>query len=215
MPTLGVPFGTYGHSPQFVLSKDGAIYTTAIGDMGKKRTWRGRVWRFMPGMKPEIVFEAPGAHLALHVQDNKLYCAWIDLSGKPGYDEVAGYIPLTATLTSPVVNVDESQLTQLKAQIAIAQEAATRAQRAADNMATRIDQLKTRIAELEKRPASIGGSSVSEQKIAEIVWAKVWDVLWILRAGMREVIAGRPVTDPNVIGWAQDLAAFIKKEKGQ
>lgn len=214
MPLLGVPFGSYGHSPQFVQSKDGAIYTTSIGDMGKKRSWRGRVWRIAPGAKPEIVFEAPGAHLALHVQGDKLYCAWIDLAGKPGYDEVPGYIPLTATVTSSVVSIDESQVAQLKAQLAAAQEAASRAQRAAEVMTSRFDLLKARVIELEKNPAATGSAPINEQKIADIVWAKVWDVLWILRTGMREVIAGRPVTDPNVAGWAQDLTAFIKKEKG-
>ena len=214
MPLLGIPFGSYGHSPQFVQSKDGAVYTTSIGDMGKKRSWRGRVWRIAPGAKPEIVFEAPGAHLALHVQGDKLYCAWLDLAGKPGYDEVPGYIPLTATVTSNVVSIDESQVAQLKAQLAAAQEAASRAQRAAEVMTSRFEQLKTRIEALEKKPAITGSVSINEQKIADIVWAKVWDVLWILRAGMREVIAGRPVTDPNVAGWAQDLAAFIKKERG-
>lgn len=207
MPYLGVPFGTYGHSPQLVMGKDGAIYVTAIGDMGKKRTWRGRVWKFAPGKPAEMVFEAPGSHLALHVVGNSLFCAWIDLKGKVGYDVIEGYIPLNAELPKLVVDINDAQVSQLKQQLAQAQEGAGRAQRASESLATRIDQLTQRIKELEKRPTAQGASAINTEEVANIVWAKLWDSIYLLRMGMNAGFS----SDVNIAGWINDLTAFIRK----
>ncbi len=208
MPYLNVPFGTYAHSPQLVIGKDGAIYTTGMGDMGKKRLWRGRVWRFMPQGPAEMIFEAPGHHAALHVIGDKLFCAWIDVKGKVGYDVIPGYVPLDAELPINVVNVNEAQLSQLKLQLAQAQEAAARAQRASESLMAKVDQLTAKVNELEKRPtAQSSGSGLSRQQIEDIVWSKVWDVLYILRMGM---INGS--SDPNVQGFVNDLRTALDKE---
>ncbi len=208
MPYLNVPFGTYAHSPQLVIGKDGALYTTGIGDMGKKRLWRGRVWRFMPQGSAEMIFEAPGHHVALHVVGDKLFCAWIDVKGKVGYDFIPGYVPLDAELPINIVNVNEAQLGQLKLQLSQAQENVGRTQRTSENLAVKVDQLTAKIRELEKRPAAqSSGSGLSRQQIEDIVWSKVWDVLYILRMGM---INGS--SDPNVQGFVNDLRTALDKE---
>lgn len=207
MPYLNVPFGTYSHSPQLVIGKDGAIYTTGIGDMSKKRTWRGRVWKFTPQGPAEMVFEAPGAHLALHVIGNQLFCAWIDLKGKVGYDIIEGYIPLESELPMRTVNVNETQLDQLKQQLAQAQENASRAQRASESLSAKVDQLTQRIKELEKRPTAQSAASVNPNEIADIVWAKMWDSIYLLRMGMNSGFS----SDVNIAGWINDLTAFIRK----
>lgn len=207
MPYLNVPFGTYAHSPQLVIGKDGAIYTTGIGDMGKKRLWRGRVWRFMPQGPAEMIFEAPGHHAALHVIGDKLFCAWIDVKGKVGYDVIPGYVPLDAELPINVVNVNEAQLSQLKLQLAQAQEAAARAQRASESLMAKVNQLTAKVNELEKRPTAQSSVSTNPNEIADIVWAKMWDSIYLLRMGMNAGFS----SDVNIAGWINDLTAFIRK----
>jgi hypothetical protein len=47
------------------------------------------------------------------------------------------------------------------------------------------------------------------QQIADIVWAKLWDVVYMLRMGMNTGSS----QDPNIQGWINDLGNFIKKVK--
>jgi hypothetical protein len=144
--------------------------------------------------------------------NGELICAWVDLAGKVGFDKVAGYIPPDAEVTGTIVNIDRAQVAQLTQQLAQAIEAASRAQRAAEAATTRADKLAERIAALEKR-APTAAPAINEQKIADIVWLKIWDVLYLIRIGMGESLRGIPSKDPNIQGWINDLNQYIDSRK--
>lgn len=208
--TLPIPFGTYGHTPQFVLSKDGSIYTTAIGSMGGKKPWRSRVWRVPTEGKAEIVFEAPAA-IALHVVNGELLCVWVDTASggytaKIAVTKIEGYIPLEASVTGTVVDINEAQVSQLRQQLATAQEQASEANRTATALQNRLEKLQQRVASLESRP-QVSAKPVDEQKIADIVWTKLWDTIYVLRMGMNAGFS----SDVNVAGWINDLTSFVRK----
>jgi hypothetical protein len=208
--TLPIPFGTYGHTPQYVLSKDGSVYTTAIGSMGGKQPWKSRVWRITADSKAEVVFETPAA-IALHVVNGELLCVWVDPT-KGGYTskivvtKIEGYIPIEGVVSSQTVDINEAQVGQLKQQLGVALAQAAEAKQAAASLTNRLEKLQQRVASLESRP-QVSAKPVDEQKIADIVWAKLWDTIYILRMGMNAGFS----TDVNVAGWINDLTSFVRK----
>jgi len=215
---LPVPYGTYGHTPRYVLSKDGSIYTTAIGDMGKRQPWKSRVWRITPDSRAEIVLEVP-ATLALFVVNGQLLCVWIDPTDGGGKNAkikvtpIGGYIPLDGQPSGTVVNINASQIALVNQRIDTAQFNAGKAQGTADKLQGTVNahgkaiaDLQARVAKLEKQGGG-GGGGLTRQQVEDIVWSKIWDINFLIRQGFRDGVSGiREVQDYIV-----DLTTYIRR----
>jgi hypothetical protein len=218
---LNVPHGTYGATtPTYAVDKSGAIYTTSVGRLNGGGPWGSRVWKIEVGKNPQQVFFAPG-NISLVQTQGKLLIIWTDPS-RGGYNatvnvtEVAGFIPLDATVSGTVVNIDAAQVAELKLGIQQATALANRAVAQSDKdgsvasqvmtLAGQVRALSTRVEGLEKTASQPQKQSLSAAEIADLVWTKIWDVMWIIRQGMI-----KDSTDPNVAGWVNDLRDFIKK----
>jgi hypothetical protein len=218
---LNVPYGTYGATtPTYAVDKSGAIYTTSVGRLNGGGPWGTRLWKIEVGKNPQQVFFAPG-NISLVQTQGKLLIIWTDPS-RGGYNaavnvtEVAGFIPLDADISGTVVNIDAAQVAELKLSIqqatALANRAAAQSE-TANNLANQVNTLvgqlrglESRLAGLEKIASQPAKQSLSAAEIADLVWTKIWDVMWIIRQGMI-----KDSTDPNVVGWVNDLREFIKK----
>ena len=219
--TLPIPFGTYSATQaQYQLSKDGAIYTTSVGKLGNQ-AWGARVWRIPPdGAPAQVVFMAPGA-CQLFVVNGALLCVWIDTNQGGNYNArikvtpIEGYIPLDGLPSGTVVDIDATQLALVNQRIDVAQSNAGKAQATADKAqgtananAKAIAELKLRVTKLEQQG---GGGGLTRQQVEDIVWAKIWDVNYLIRQGFRDGVSSiREVQDYIV-----DLASYIKRVMGK
>lgn len=217
---IPVNAGTYGATtPTFAVDKSGAIYTTTVGNLRGAGPWGTRLWKVEVGKKAQELFYAPG-NISLISVDGKMMVVFTDPSNGQGYSapifyfELPGYIPVESTVSSTVVNLNDAQIAEMKLAIQNATALANRAVGASDSaaslakqvntLANRIEDLEGRIAQLEaQKPVQ----SLSKQEIADLVWSKIWDMLWIIRQDMSKGTSN----DPNSQGWINDLTAFIKK----
>lgn len=187
--------------------KTGALFQTSMGANLPGGPFGIHVWRTPKGGKKQEILFYPGDHGGLAILWGKLYFVHNDAESKKVFlEEIPGFIPKDSTTSSGTINLNESQLAVIRAQIDTISKRAESAYAVANTATARVAELEKRVAALEKAG---GGQNVSEQKIADIVWAKIWDVFYLLRVGMNEGSS----KDPNIQGWINDLTSFIRKVK--
>lgn len=187
--------------------KTGALYTTTMGSPSPSVGFGINVWKTPKNGKPQLILSFPGHHGSLHILDKKLILALNTPDRRQLLGEIEGYIHPDDTPSSTVVNINDKQVAELKQMIANVQASCDRlASRVAAVEAVNARQAKE-IEELKKNNS--GTSQISEQKIADIVWSKLWDSFYLIRMGMN---AGWS-NDPNIQGWITDLTSFIRKVK--
>jgi hypothetical protein len=187
--------------------KTGALFQTSMGANLPGGPFGIHVWRTPKGGKKQEIVFYPGDHGGLAVLWGKLYFVHNDAESKKVFlEEIPGYVPKDSDTHSGTINLNESQLAVIRAQIDTVSKRAESAYAVANSAVARVSELEKRVAVFEKAG---GGQNVSEQKIADIVWSKIWDVFYLLRMGMNE----NSSKDPNIQGWINDLTAFIKRNK--
>ena len=187
--------------------KTGALYSTSMGKPSPSIDFGINVWKTPKNQPPQLIQSFPGCHGSLHVINGVLYLALNSPNKKQSLVEIEGYIPPDSKVSGTTVNINDKQVAELKQMI--------------NNLGASMNQLANRVSAVEavnskqskeieelKRNNS-GGSQISEQKIADIVWSKLWDSIYLMRMGMN---AGWS-NDPNIQGWINDLTSFIKKVK--
>jgi hypothetical protein len=212
---LKSPGGTYTATLTFAVGdKTGTEYNTSMSAEGG--AFGINVWRVRPGKPAELIITKPGCHGALFVIHRKLWFYWNTADkplGKQKRTLIEGYIHETDAVSGTTVNINDSQVEALRQQTKTAQDQAGAAQRAAISAEGKSLAALKQIEDLTKRVAKLeqagGGQNVSEQKIADIVWAKMWDALYLLRMGMNEGNS----KDPNIQGWINDMITFIRRVK--
>jgi len=212
---LKSPGGSYTATPTFATGdKTGTEYNTSMSAAGG--SFGINVWRVRPGKPAELIITKAGCHGTLMVVHRKLWFYWNTADkplGKQKRTLIEGYIHETDAVSGTIVNINDSQLASVRQQIKTAQDQAAVAQKLAASAESRAANVSTYASSLEKRLSALekagGGQNISEQKIADIVWAKIWDVFYLLRVGMNEGSS----KDSNIQGWINDLSAFIRKTK--
>ena len=207
--------GSYTATPTFAVGdKTGTEYNTSMSAEGG--SFGINVWRVRPGKPAELIITRAGCHGTLMVVHRKLWFYWNTADKPLGRQKrtlIQGYIHETDTVSGTVVNINDSQVEALRQQIATAQGQAGAAQRAAISAEGKSLQALKQVEELTKRVAALekagGGQNVNEQKIADIVWTKLWDAFYLIRMGMNEGVS----KDPNIQGWITDLTSFIRRVK--
>ena len=207
---------TYGPSKPFYIDKTGTIYYLWDGRITNPGPWGTHVYRALVGQSPELIFFLENSGGSLVVVNKQLWYTYSDAKGIPWRVLIASYIDPQDTPSSTVVQVDEAALSAVKLSVVTAQTTAN----AVDYKAARaLTMSQTALATAEKARAEIVAlqakinamqpQGVNEQKVADIVWAKLWDVVYMLRMGMNTGSS----QDPNIQGWINDLVNFIKKVK--
>jgi len=212
---LKSPGGSYTATPTFAIGdKTGAEYNTSMSAQGG--AFGINVWRVPKGKPAELIITKPGCHGTLMVIHRKLWFYWNTADkplGKQKRTLIEGYIHETDAVSGTIVDINDSQLAGLRQQLKTAQDQVAAAHQSAANAEGKIGAVLTEVAKLKERVTALeksGGSQpVNEAKIAEIVWAKIWDVLYVTRMGMN---AGSS-TDANIQGWITDLTNFVKRVK--
>jgi hypothetical protein len=196
----------------FAIDKTGTIYETYMGDLNKTAKFGLRVFRTKPGGKPEELFYTDGGG-SLTVINKELFIGYTDSNWASWYDEIPGYIDPSDTPSSKVVNVDEAAMAVYKNQVTLAQKTANSAQYNANDAITRankaqseVDILENRVAKLEAVVSGMQNQILSKQQVEDIVWAKIWDVNYLIRDGFRKGSS----TIREVQDYLVDLATYIK-----
>jgi hypothetical protein len=187
--------------------KTGAIYSTSMGSPSSSVAFGINVWKTPKNQPPQLLLSFPGSHGSLHVIGKELYLALNTENRKQFLIPIEGYIHPDDKVNSTTVNINDKQVAELKQMI-------SNLQAVCDRLTNRVGSVEAinarqarEIEELKKNNS--GGSQISEQKIADIVWSKLWDSFYLIRMGMN---AGWS-NDPNIQGWINDLTSFIKKVK--
>ena len=207
---------TYGGGKPFYIDKTGAIFYMWDGRLTSPGPWGTHVYRALTGQAPELIFFKEDCSGTLVVVNKQLWHTYTDAKGTPWRLLIASYIDPQDTPSSTVVQVDEAALSAVKLSIFTAQNIAndadykaSRAQSAALNAQTTADTAKAQIATLQAQIKALQPQAINMQQVTDLVWAKLWDVVYLLRTGMNTGAS----TDPNVQGWVHDLTSFIKKAK--
>jgi ribosomal protein L29 len=132
--------------------------------------------------------------------------------------ELDGYIDPSDEPSSSVVDVNESALNAVKQSIAAAQTTAStvdykaaRALNTAQDAQTTANNLRKELAALQAQVNAMQSAyakNANSQELADLVWAKLWDTVYLLRMGMNS-----GSRDANVQAWVSDLTSFIKRVK--
>jgi len=216
---LNNPGGTYTATPTFVEpDKTGAIYHTSMGSNTAGAPFGIHLWKEATGKPPQEILFYPGDHGALKVMGNTLYFIHNRAAQKDSQlEEVPGYIYPGDTVPSTVVNINDKQVAELKQQLGTAQNQANaayaqsqKAMSLVSALSNQVDTLNARVTKLEQSGGG-GSAPIDEGKIADIVWQKIMDVMWIIRQAMNSGSS----TDANIQGYLVDLTAFIKKVAGK
>jgi hypothetical protein len=207
---------TYGPGKPFYIDKTGTIYYLWDGRLTNPGPWGTHVYRAAVGQSPQLIFFLEDSGGTLVVVNKQLWYTYANAKGIPYRLLIASYIDPQDTPSSTVVQVDEAALSAVKLSVAAAQGSANsadykaaRAHVSANNAMATAENAKAQVAALQARVDAMQSQGVNEQKIADIVWAKLWDVMYLLRMGMNE---GKS-NDANIQGWINDLTNFIKKVK--
>jgi hypothetical protein len=214
---------TYGPGKPFYIDKTGTIYYLWDGRVTNPGPWGTHVYRAAVGQSPELLFFKENSGGTFVVVNKELWYTYSDGKGIPWRLLIASYIDPQDTPSSTVVQVNESALSAVKLSVATAaslagtadykasraQIAASNAQSSADNVKSQIAGLQAQLAALQARVSAFPSQGVSTQQVADLVWAKLWDVIYTLRLGMNAGLS----KDPNIQGWIHDLTSFIKKVK--
>lgn len=215
---IQAPFNatSYG-AGSMTIDKTGTIFQVWTGRLTNPGAWGSRVYRTVKGGKPELVWFIEDANAGvLTVINKQLFLTYQPPKGCQQLQQIDGYIDFADQPSSTVVNVDESALSSIKQSVTVAQKTAdmvdykaARAQSIAQDAQKAADEAKAQVAALQARIDALQPQGVNVQQVADIVWAKLWDVMYLLRMGMN---AGKS-DDLNIQGWVNDLTSFIKKVK--
>jgi hypothetical protein len=198
----------------FYIDKTGAIYQTWVGRTVAGGDWGSHVYRTAPGAPSTLLFFQPGSNGFLEVMNGQLWFGFCDAKGGQWRLLIDGYIDPSDTPSSTVVNVDEAQVAGLKQGLGTAQATADRAIGAA-NQATAIarqaesdvDTLTAQVNALQAQVTAMQSQALTKAQIEDIVWAKIWDVNYLIRLGF---IKGSSDIQ-QVQDYLVDLASYIKR----
>jgi hypothetical protein len=200
-----------------VIDKTGTIFQVWTGRVSDNGPWGPRVFRTVRGGRPELVWFIEGCNgNQLAIMNKQLYLSYTPPHSGQWLQKIDGYIDPLDTPSSQVVNVDESALNAVRNSIFsvgnIANHAADVANASIDvanaSMGN-VQQLKARVTALEQQLQLLQTQTTTTQQMTDILWSKLWDVVYLLRMGMN---AGKS-DDANIQGWVNDLTRFVKKVK--
>ena len=198
----------------FFIDKTGAIYQTWLGRTAPGSDWGSHVYRTAPGAKPQLMFFQAGINGYLEVINKELWFGYCDARGAQWRLLIDGYIDPSDTPSSAVVDVDEAQVAGLKQSIGTAQATADRAAGLANTAQSTSNQarkdvatMQVRIGELQNQITALQAQSLTKSQVEDIVWAKIWDVNYMIRLGF---IKGSSDIQ-QVQDYLVDLASYIKR----
>ena len=217
-PPIPAPFQatSYG-AGSMVVDRAGTIFQVWTGRLTNPGPWGSRVFRTVKGGRPELVWFIEDANVGvLFVMNKQLFLPYQPPKGVQHLQQIHGYIDPSDEPSSSVVDVNESALNSIKQSVNVAQTTANaidykaaRALNMSQTAQATADKARAEIAALQARVNALQTQNVNVQQITEIVWTKLWDVLYLLRMGMNPGFS----KDPNIQGWIHDLTSFIKKVK--
>lgn len=201
-----------------VIDKTGTIFQVWTGRLTSPGAWGPHVFRTVSGGKPELVWFMENANgNELIIMNKELWLSYTPPNGGQWGQPLDGYIDPSDEPSSKVVNVDESSLNAVKQSVATAQAMANsaeykamKAQDTANHALAYADSAKNQSAATQAQVNNLQGQILTRAQIEDIVWAKIWDVNYLIRLGFLK--GSSP--DPQVQAYLNDLAVFIKKTMG-
>lgn len=216
-----MPVGTKSYPAQgapWEFDRTGAEYQVQIGNLNGGGAWGLYLFRVPKGRRPEQLFFVPDANGDLVVINRKLYVRWCDKDWLQWYAEIPGYIDPDDKPSSQVIDVNEAAMAVYKQQVALAQTTANNALAQSQNatkqmvsLQSDIRRLQTQIASLERKQNQMEQQILSKSQIEDIVWAKIWDVNYLIRLGFLQGSS----SIQQVQDYLNDLTVFIKRVVGK
>lgn len=215
-PPIRAPFTApcYG-AGSIIIDKAGTVFQVWTGRLTNPGAFGPHIYRTVQGGKPELVWFLENANGQYMVIMNKqLYFSYTPAKSGQWLQQIDGYIDPSDTPSSQVVNVDESALNAVRQSIVAVQGIATtadykatKAQTTANNAQATADNAKAQIAALQAQVNALQNQVLSKAQIEDIVWAKIWDVNYLIRLGF---IKGSSDIQ-QVQDYLVDLASYIKR----
>ena len=215
-PPIRAPFTApcYG-AGSIIIDKAGTVFQVWTGRLTNPGAFGPHIYRTVQGGKPELVWFLENANGQYMVIMNKqLYFSYTPAKSGQWLQQIDGYIDPSDTPSSQVVNVDESALNAVRQSIVAVQGIATtadykatKAQTTANNAQATADNAKAQIAALQAQVNALQNQVLSKAQIEDIVWAKIWDVNYLIRLGF---IKGSSDIQ-QVQDYLVDLASYNKR----
>ena len=215
-PPIRAPFTApcYG-AGSIIIDKAGTVFQVWTGRLTNPGAFGPHIYRTVQGGKPELVWFLENANGQYMVIMNKqLYFSYTPAKSGQWLQQIDGYIDPSDTPSSQVVNVDESALNAVRQSIVAVQGIATtadykatKAQTTANNAQATADNARAQVAALTAQVNALQGQVLSKAQIEDIVWAKIWDVNYLIRLGF---IKGSSDIQ-QVQDYLVDLASYIKR----
>lgn len=222
-PPIKAPFTApcYG-AGSIVIDKTGTTFQVWTGRLTNPGAWGPHIYRTVPNGKPELVWFIENANgNQLIIMNKQLYFSYTPPNGGQWLQQINGYIDPSDEPSSKVVNVDESALNAVKQSVATAQTTAnnadskaSKAQSTAQDAQTTANNAKAQIAALQAQVNALQAqvnSLLTPNQVADLVWAKIWDVNYQIRMGF---IAGKSPIQ-QVQDYLVDLATYIRNIVGK
>lgn len=198
--------------------RTGADYTVQVGNLSGAGPWGFYLFRTPKGGKPQQLFFAPDSNGDLVVINRKLYIRYCDKNWIQWWAEVPGYIDPDNQPSSQTINVNEAAMAVYKQQVALAQNTANgamaqsqTANNQVESLRAEIRRLQAQIATLTQQQQQMAQQILSKSQIEDIVWAKIWDVNYLIRMGFLQGSS----TIQQVQDYLNDLTVFIKRVVGK
>ncbi|MFN9109251.1 MAG: hypothetical protein ACK5XN_04145 [Bacteroidota bacterium] len=180
--------------------------------------WGFYLFRTPKGGRPQQLFFAPDSNGDLVVINRKLYIRYCDKNWIQWWAEVPGYIDPDNQPSSQTINVNEAAMAVYKQQVALAQNTANgamaqsqTANNQVESLRAEVRRLQAQIATLTQQQQQMAQQILSKSQIEDIVWAKIWDVNYLIRMGFLQGSS----TIQQVQDYLNDLTVFIKRVVGK
>lgn len=199
---------------EYVVDKTGTIWQTVNGRLVANGPWGVYVFRCPPKEKPQQVYFLQDGHGDLYVDEmnKRLVLLTTDKQWQTWIVPMEGYIYPSDCPDTTVVNIDESQLSSLRQQVATAQMQAAQATAQANAAINRCNDMAVQLANLNKTVAALQNqvnALLTPSQVSDLVWQKLKDMNYLYRLGFN--LWPTPSPDPDIRAYVDDLVSLIKR----
>jgi hypothetical protein len=189
------------------IDRTGVIYQQIVGRQTAAGDWGIHIWRTKPGQKSELVAFAKDANGGLLINNKKLFLVYTGNDKRQYEIEIAGFVYWDDIPSATVIDINENQVALLKQEIATARTAANSAMATANAALKRVDEQRVIIDAMNAKITRLENTVLNRQQIEDIVWAKIWDVNYLIRMGF---LQGDSAIQ-QVRDYLHDLAVYIRR----
>lgn len=205
---LRMPGDNYGGQiTNLAPDRTGAVYSLNLCRLTQNGPWGPRVYRIPPTGAPQLIAFVENASAGHLVVSNRTLYFLYSVNGTCYYQIIDGYIDPDSTPSSTIVNINTAQVQTLQQQITVLNQQCNALQQQISSLKTTQSQQHTALQSMQNQLSQLQSQMMSPDQIADLVWSKTWDILYLIRLGY---IQGSSSVQ-QVQDWLNDLTVFIRR----